>query len=618
MEICTAPLEVKRVDDVLVLLVDSKWLADSGVKKSDLDAMKALPLVLLLSQIADLPLINRLLLPQFSIEAILTRPFATEENRALLADTLERERHPSEGRKLQEDLAEANRLLNQRLQALNIIYTSSKFLVSSLDLEKVLSRLMDAALNLTRAEEGFILLRDDENLYLRAAKNLKEDYVKRFNVEISDKIAWQVIHSGRPVMLRRKTQIATDYLVRALLYVPLQTAGRGNIGVLAVINRERDVGFTEEQLFTLSSLADFAGAALENARLFTTIEAEESRLRTILRQATEAILLTDDRNRLILWSHTAGEVFDIPTDARGKPLEEVVDHTPLLELFHEIDDEAGHSHAELTLGEGQVFNAQLTAIGDLGRVAVMQDITHLKELDRLKTEFVSTVSHDLRTPLTTIQGYVELLDRVGPLNEMQKRFIHKALDSLSHITNLISDLLDIGRIEAGYDLEMKPLRLDVLISETGEAMQTQAAEAEISLTWELPKMPLRVVGNRRRLRQVLENLISNAIKYNQPGGRVHMKARLDDGHVVVSITDDGIGIPLEEQPRVFERFYRVHTTETEDIQGTGLGLAIVKSVIEKHKGRVWVKSMPGEGSTFSFILPANLEADGVEQREDNA
>jgi two-component system NtrC family sensor kinase len=501
-------------------------------------------------------------------------------------------------------LAESNRLLNQRLQELNVIYTVGNFIAASLEVEELLSRIVEVSINLTRAEEGFIFLREGEQLFLRTAKNMEDEVAQRLHVEAHDENAWRVIHSGRPLMLRRPVRLVTGYLVRAMLYVPLNSPQEGTVGVLAVVNRQRDVGFTEGQLFALSSLADFAGTILENAHLFSEMEAERRRIRTILKQAKEAILITDTDNRLILWSQTAAKLFNIPADAEGLKVEQVIEHNALIDLFRETDEGANHPHTEISLSGEKTLNAQLSTIDDLGRVVVMQDITHLKSLDRLKSEFVSTVSHDLRTPLTTVQGYVELLDRVGPLNEMQRRFIDKTMTSLSHITDLITDLLDIGRIEAGYDLEMHPLRLRSLITEVGEALAAQARDSEIALDWVEPADPLWVLGNHRRLRQVLQNLVGNAIKYTRPGGWVRIDALKDEEHILVSVSDNGIGIPPQEQPHIFDRFYRVHSKETQDIQGTGLGLAIVKSVIEKHKGRIWVKSTAGVGSTFTFILPA--------------
>jgi len=413
-----------------------------------------------------------------------------------------------------------------------------------------------------------------------------------------------VVSSGRPAMLRRDVRIATGYLVRALLYLPLHAPGRGVVGVLCVVNRQREDAFTEEQLFTLSALTDFAAIAVENARLFDSISAEKSRLQAIMQNATDAVLITDPDNHLLLWSQLAGELLGIADVVPGAALADVVHHEKVLELFAQGATDAMLAHTEIVFDVGRTFNAQLTVVAGVGRVLVMQDITHLKELDRLKSEFVYTVSHDLRTPLTTVQGYVELLHRVGPLNFDQEEFVAKALRSLRHITMLISDLLDMGRIETGYDLEMRPCLLSDVLEQAVEALEPLAAQHEVVLRLAAVTGDLWVKGNSHRLRQVVDNLIINAIKYNHSGGWVEVRVQRDTHCIIVQVCDNGIGIPPDQQARVFDRFYRVSTPETEDIYGSGLGLAIVKSIVEKHQGRAWVESTPGKGSAFSFILPA--------------
>jgi signal transduction histidine kinase/DNA-binding response OmpR family regulator len=545
-------------------------------------------------------LINILL--ENNLQALIDYPFQPEKVRETIAVALARAQRHASRQHLKDNLTEVNRQLNQRLQEINAIYVVGKSVTSSLDVEEILERIVTASVNLTQAEEGFILLTKDDKLYLRVAKNMKEEVAKRFYVEASDPIAQQVIRSGRPAMLHRNTKIATGYLVRALLYVPIQAPGRGTVGVLGVVSLMGDRTFTENHVFTLSAIADFAAIALENAHLFAIVEAERSRLSAILEHAAEAILVTDMDNRLWLWSDNAAANFAIASDAQGQTVETYIQNTYVRELFVQGSADNAISRTEVELEDGRVFNAQLSSIDHIGRVAVMQDISHLKELDRLKSEFVSTVSHDLRTPLTTIQGYIELLERVGPLSETQKSFVNKALNSLSHITALISDLLDIGRIEAGYDLEMQPLCINETIQQSVGAHTIQIEQAELYVHTDIADEPLWVMGNGRRIRQVVDNLISNAIKYNHPGGFVKITAQPDEDHLIVSVEDDGVGIPLKEQTKIFERFYRVQSRETDDISGTGLGLSIVKSVIEKHKGRVWVRSYPGKGSTFAFIL----------------
>ncbi len=551
----------------------------------------------------------------FQLLAILVYPFDADLARETLWQAIEREQQLTRQRYLQENSVEINRRLNQRLQEINTIYTVGKFVAAALSVEEVLERVVGASINLTQADEGFILLKDENVLQLRASKSVQTGIVQSLHTQANDDIAWQVIRSGRPTLLQREARVATGLTARALLYVPLTSPGSGTMGVLGVANADPEHAFNENHLFTLSSVADFAAVALENARLFGAVATERSRLSAILENATEAILVTDAQNRLLLWSKTAAQVFEIGPEALGQHVDTVLTHETIRELFQQANTTQTMAHTEVTLPNGQVFNAQLSSIPQLGRVAIMQDISRLKELDHLKSEFVSTVSHDLRTPLTTVQGYIELLARVGPLNDLQSDFIKKAQSSLTHITALIGDLLDIGRIEAGYDLNMVRFRVDEL-ARTAIEMYTVNAEVQgITLTANIPGGPLWIRGNARRIRQVIENLLSNAIKYNRQDGWIKVRMAQDDHHVVVEVEDNGIGIPLSEQPKLFERFYRVKTPETEDIHGTGLGLAIVKSVIERHKGRVWVKSTPGRGSTFAFILPLCESEDCSEQRD---
>ncbi|MGC9399607.1 MAG: ATP-binding protein [Anaerolineae bacterium] len=596
--------EMKTGDSPLVVV---EAAVSEGVLTQVIEAYAGAPLVVWVRDNRSALELNRFLLRGIRVMGVLTVPFDTVENRETLARVLEISENQIAAERLRADLARANELLNRRLQALNTLYTVGKFIVSTLDHDEVLKRIMDVALHTTQAEESFILLREGEKLFLRAAKNVQDDLVERLYLEAMDNVAWRVIRSGRPVLLQRETEIATGYLARALLYVPLTAPGEGPFGVIAIINRTRDEGFDEEDLFTLSSIADYAAITLRNARLFETVEVERSRLRALMEGAAEVILIADERGRLLLWSEMARRLFDIPATARGRALHEVIAQPDLLDLLEQASVGKESLHTEITLDEELVFNTQLSYAPGLGCVIIMQDITHLKELDRLKSEFVSMVSHDLRTPLTTIQGYVSLLEKAGPLNEIQAQFVDKALDSLRYITELITDLLDIGRIEAGYNLEMKRLRFDDLLEETCSEMAAQAAEAGLTLRWACDDGPLWVKGNAHRLRQVLENLISNAIKYNRPEGWIEVQARDNDGHVIVDVGDSGLGIPVEEQARIFERFYRVQRPETAEIQGTGLGLAIVKSVVEHHNGRVWVESEVGKGSTFSFVLPLILD-----------
>ena len=177
------------------------------------------------------------------------------------------------------------------------------------------------------------------------------------------------------------------------------------------------------------------------------------------------------------------------------------------------------------------------------------------------------------------------------------------MKGVENITELIQDLLDLGKIEAGVGMEMDACRMDAIINKVVEDLRSQAEAKRQRLDVELPPQLSPVLGNELRLGQVVANLVGNAIKYTPNGGLISVRANNSNGQIVVSVQDTGFGIPLADQPYIFDKFYRVQSEETEGISGTGLGLAIVKSVVERHNGRVWVKSEPGVGSTFTFILP---------------
>jgi two-component system NtrC family sensor kinase len=226
----------------------------------------------------------------------------------------------------------------------------------------------------------------------------------------------------------------------------------------------------------------------------------------------------------------------------------------------------------------------------------------LKELDRLKGDFVNTVSHDLRSPLTAILGYVELIERAGKVNPQQAEFIKRVKSSVHTTTNLIDDLLKLGKVEVGSLDEVAPVNMKLLVVTALTTLQPQVQEKGQTLrlrrTGELPP----VLGSRSQLAQVVDNLIGNAVKYTQPGGQIRVVLEEKQNQLIMHVVDNGPGIPLEDQGRIFEKFYRASNVEG-TTPGTGLGLAIVKTIIDNHRGRIWVDSKPGEGSVFTVVLP---------------
>ena len=242
----------------------------------------------------------------------------------------------------------------------------------------------------------------------------------------------------------------------------------------------------------------------------------------------------------------------------------------------------------------------------MGHVIVLQDITKDKELDRMKSDFVSNVSHELRTPLTSIKSFSELiLDDLDAMDgEIQKRFLGIIRDEAERLTRLISDLLDLQKIQANrMKWHMERIDLPQLIENSVETFSGLAKMKRIHLSFECKAKLPAIHGDRDRLQQVFVNLISNAIRFSRENGRIRIEAAEVSEGVLVFVSDRGIGIPVDKREKIFERFYQVDSSVTKERGGTGLGLAISKEIIEHHGGRIWVESKVGEGSKFSFVIP---------------
>jgi len=231
-------------------------------------------------------------------------------------------------------------------------------------------------------------------------------------------------------------------------------------------------------------------------------------------------------------------------------------------------------------------------------------VTHFKELDALKSEFVATVSHDLRSPLTLIRGYATMLEMVGDLNDQQQGYVKKIISGVESMSRLVNNLLDLGRIDLGVGLEVEQVTvLDIIERVTG-SLQLQAAQKNIVLSVELSKdMPNAVEADQALLHQAVYNLVENAIKYTPEGGRVVIHTPSQPGFLTFAIEDSGFGIAADDLPRLFEKFYRGRQREARSQPGSGLGLAIVHSIATNHGGRVWVDSQVGKGSVFHLQIP---------------
>jgi two-component system, OmpR family, phosphate regulon sensor histidine kinase PhoR len=498
--------------------------------------------------------------------------------------------------------------LEHKLEELEILGRIGRSVTASLDLDSILSSVVEAAVDLTHAEQGSLLLVDPGTgeLYIRAEKNFGEKFVQTSHVPADDTLAGQVITSGEPVLFNRDLpqKINTAHIVQSLIYVPLHTRFK-TIGVLGVNNREKKEPFLERDVTLLSTLADYASIAIENARLFDNSEIERRKLNTILTNVIDGVIVVDFERQIIFVNPTARDAFGISSRQWvGRSAYDVISHPDLLKILH-TEDSLFPIRREIFLENGRVLNAQATAISEVGLAITMQDITQIKKLDRIKSEFVSAVSHDLRSPLTAILGYVELLHRVGPLNDAQQKFIQRVHASVQNITHLINELLDLGRIEAGLDDQKETFNLEMIIQLVLDEMRPIADTRSMTIMMEVPPDLPPIFASPTHIQQMLTNLVGNALKYTSHGGWVKINVRPESDQFILQVSDNGPGIPLHEQQYIFDRFYRASNVDETD--GSGLGLAIVKSVVESHQGRIWVESSPGHGAVFTIVLPMSAE-----------
>ena len=342
------------------------------------------------------------------------------------------------------------------------------------------------------------------------------------------------------------------------------------------------------------------------------LERERSQLRTVLEGMVEGVVLTDPTGRILLANDAFRRIFNAQLPVEGRrPLETA--RVPALQEAIESALEADEPVTrEIALGGAQdkVIQASLASIREsgetVGAVAVFHDVTELKRLERVRREFVANVSHELRTPLTAIKGYAETL-RDGGLRDPETaaefvRVIHRHAERLRA---LIEDLLDLAAVEQGEArIDLAPVALRDVATQAEAVARPAAAGKRHTLTLDVPGDLPRVLADRDRLGQVLINLLDNAVKFTPEGGRIEVSARPSSGRVVLSVKDNGVGIPPEDIGRIFERFYRVGRSRDRREGGTGLGLAIAKHLTQAMGGTIEVESRPGSGTTFRVSLPA--------------
>ena len=539
------------------------------------------------------------------------------------------------------------RMEHQRTETLLRILTE---LSSSLDFEQILQRTLEVLNDVIGASHATCMVLQQDNRNLRhlatvgystplppggmpSALNINQGLVgwiisNRKSVLIND-----VLEDERWIQLPNSW-----YHHRSAVGAPI-IMGDQLLGVLLLYYP--DVGkFSSEQLDLIQAAANQMAVAIKNAELFhlTLNQKEElssllrdqrvetSRSRSILEAIADGVIVTDQTGVITLFNHSAERMLDMKrAETIGRSIEHftnLIDGVALawMETIKVWTNDPFAFNPlntfteQVGLENGNVLSVNLAPVINnsefFGTVSVFRDITHLIEVDRMKSEFVATVSHELRTPMTSIKGYVDILlmGVAGEMSDQQKNFLQVVQENTERLTILVNDLLDLSRIEAGQiKLILQPVDMVEVIDDSLleinrlTVAEKKSMQFDIQLPPELPK----ISGDPERIRQILINLLGNAFHYTLENGKVSLSAKRFGDEVQIDISDNGVGIPTKEQERIFDRFYRGDNHMVIATAGTGLGLSIVSKLISMHHGRIWVQSsgIEGEGSTFSFTLP---------------
>lgn len=500
-----------------------------------------------------------------------------------------------------------------RASQLQVLGEIGREMTSSLNLEAALENAMVHTQRLLQVEACVLFLLDElgEKLILKASggRHLR---IRDVAIRLEEGIAGWVTRNRRPLIVNdvRSNPLyqsaidgQTGLLTTSVICIPLERRDEV-LGVIEAINHPRGA-FTEADQQVLSSVAAWAAIAVDNATLFQRITEERSRLEATLVETIDAVVLTDTLGRIILINQAAGLAFRInPELAADKLASEVFTDHPLGELL--IDQEISLPISqEITTPTERILFATISEVTDVGRVAVMQDITALKQIDHMRSQLLGTAAHDLKNPLNAIRLGADLLHD-APLSDQQRRALNMMQRATESMTNLITALLETIRVESTANVIYEPCQINDLIVHAIEDLRPLAEDKHHNIEYKQPDEPLLIMGEPNRLNSVMSNMLSNAVKFTQPGGLISISVDWDDEQVTISVSDNGPGIPQDELARVFEHLFRgrINVEDPDNpIDGTGLGLALSKTVIEQHGGRIWVTSDKSQGSTFSFSLP---------------
>jgi PAS domain S-box-containing protein len=503
--------------------------------------------------------------------------------------------------------------LKARMDELNRLLMVSQGVASSLELKGSLKPLLEAAL-VTGASSARVVLAPEIVPEMYSNSSTPTRFGSGPATELYRNLDNQVL-----TLVRQKDRVLLANVNRPRLLVISPGFPHPNALAGIALKRENQfygilwVGydqihhFSDEEVSFLVTLAGQAALAASNAILFMAAEIGRQRLEAILASTPDPVLVTDQNHRLLLVNPAACQVLEMDdSEVIGQPISNSISNKQLVDLLSSSLVERESS--ELVMPDGRVYLVTASSMGDdgyqMGKLCILRDVTHFKELDALKSEFVSTVSHDLRSPLTLLRGYTTMLQMVGELNDQQSGYVGKIVAGVENMARLVNNLLDLGRIEAGVGLHLEMVQVEEIIEQVISGLQLQAAQKRIRIFAEMPQQNIPLIkADQALLQQVLYNLVENAIKYTDTNGEVKVRLQVRPEEIIFEVHDTGIGIAPADQQRLFEKFYRATPRGSRGERGSGLGLAIVKSIAERHGGRVWLKSQLGRGSIFYLALP---------------
>ena len=512
-------------------------------------------------------------------------------------------------------------------------------LPSAAELEQTLQRLMRRVSMLVQAEKCVFLLHDSERQELAArppALGISREQLRALRLPVDKGVASQAFRQGEAVVIENIGTLsesdaawAKNLEARNFIAYPLvlerrdeqeRVADRITVGVFLVLNKRGKSGFTPEDLRLLSVMARQVTAVIADAQIYLQLTEEKEQLAATLQSLGSGVLMIESTGHISQFNAAARALFGVPDSIGiGQPFDEVIHEPQIVELLNTTlqDGKEGQVEIEIEMPgnhEPRIYQAQTTLVrGEkggfpavLGLATIFTDITEIRNVERMKTAFVSTVSHELRTPLTSIKGFVSTLlqDTEGYFDTETRMEFYEIIDNeCDRLKRLIDDLLNVSRIESGRALQMnwgefEPL---AIIEKVMQAQRSYTDKHRLILDFN-GEVPV-VLGDADKFDQILTNLLSNAIKYSPAGGEVRVEVDASNHDITLSVSDQGIGVPADKLPHIFEKFERVDNRDTRQAGGTGIGLFLVKHLVQRHEGTIDVRSTVGKGTTFTVHLP---------------